>query len=252
MLRVTLKGVRGHLLRFLLTAAAVTLGVSLVSGTFVLTDSIDRTFDQLIETSASGTDVSVRGAEGDGSTVDGTAIRTALPITLEKKLAGVDGVARAVPDYQGQALLVGKDGTAVRSGGAPSLGFAYSPEDPALQLVAGRGPRSAKEVAVETRTLELSGLKLGDSTRALIGSAPREVTIVGQVKFDAPLAGATVVVLDRKTAAAAFAPNDQVQSFSLTAAEGVSQAELRDRVKAVLPAGPEALTGRDLAAAARD
>ena len=36
MLRVTLKGLRGHLVRLLLTAFSVTLGVSLISGTYVL------------------------------------------------------------------------------------------------------------------------------------------------------------------------------------------------------------------------
>ena len=40
MLRVTLKGVRGHVVRFLLTALAVTLGVAFVAGSFVLRDSM--------------------------------------------------------------------------------------------------------------------------------------------------------------------------------------------------------------------
>src|SRR5215212_1824144 len=108
MLRVTLKGVRGHLLRFLLTALAVTLGVSLVAGTYVLTDSIQKTFDDLINAGSTGVDVSVRGSGGDTSTIDGTAIRTPLPITLQDQIRSVDGVTRAVPDYNGFALLVGK------------------------------------------------------------------------------------------------------------------------------------------------
>ena len=62
MLRVTMRGVRGHLLRFLLTACAVMLGVSFVTGTYVLTDSIDATLKGLFKQSLAGVDVSVAGA----------------------------------------------------------------------------------------------------------------------------------------------------------------------------------------------
>lgn len=43
MLHVTLRGLKGHLVRLLMTAFAVVLGVSFVTGTFVLRDSIDST-----------------------------------------------------------------------------------------------------------------------------------------------------------------------------------------------------------------
>jgi putative ABC transport system permease protein len=243
MFRVTLKGVRGHLLRFLLTALAVTLGVSLVSGTYVLTDSIDNTFDELITAGSNGIDVQVRGNAGDASSIEGGTIRTPLPITMRDTLLGVDGVKRAVPDYQGFALLVGKEGTAVRNGGAPTFGFAYFPDDPALHIVDGRGPQKAGEVAVESTTLKLSKLKVGDTTQALVGQTPERVTITGEVKFDAPLAGATIVVLDERSAQQAFAPDGKVQSFTLTADSGVSQDQLRERVEPVLPADAEAITG---------
>jgi putative ABC transport system permease protein len=243
MLRVTLKGVRGHLLRFLLTALAVTLGVSLVAGTYVLTDSIQKTFDDLIGAGSNGVDVQVRGSGGETAAIDGTTIRTPLPLTLQDQIKGVDGVTRAVPDYFGVALVVGKDGTAVRSGGAPTLGFAFFPDDPALTVVQGRGPQNANEVGLESSTLKLSGLKVGDRTQALIGQTPREVTITGEVKFDAGLAGATITVIDEDSAAEAWAPDGNVQSFTVTGSPGLSQEELRDRVSAVLPAEAEAITG---------
>ena len=247
MLRLTIKGVRGHLLRFLLTAAAVTLGVSLVAGTYVLTDSISKTFDSLFDTASTGVDVQVRGTSAGSGTIDGTAVRTPLPLGLVAGLSRVDGVRRAVPDLQGQAILVGKDGTAVRNGGAPSFGFAYYADDPTLHLVAGRGPVGPDQVAVERSTLTRSGLAVGDRTRALVGGSPHEVTVVGEVNFDAGLAGATILVFDPAVARAAFAPDGTVQSFSVTGSAGVSQAELRQRVAAVLPHGAEAITGGQLA-----
>jgi putative ABC transport system permease protein len=252
MLRVTLKGVRGHLLRFILTALAVTLGVSLVAGTYVLTDSIEKTFDNLIDAGSNGVDVQVRGDAGDTETVDGTTIRTPLPVTLQDTIRGVDGVTRAVPDYNGFALLVGKDGTAVRNGGAPTFGFAWYADDPALRLVDGRGPANSGEVAAESSTLKLSGLKVGDTTQALIGQTPRTVKITGEVKFEAGLAGATIIVLDEKSALEAFAKDGNVQSFTVTGSPGLSQEDLRTRVEAVLPPTAEAITGAQFAEETKD
>src|SRR5437899_1327230 len=80
MLRATLKGLLGHKLRLIITALAVTLGVAFVSGTFVLTDTINHTFDKLFGEVMAGTDVVVRsktlftgGGGGPGSAGCGAA-----------------------------------------------------------------------------------------------------------------------------------------------------------------------------------
>jgi putative ABC transport system permease protein len=61
MLGVTLQGVRGHVVRFVLTTLSVMLGVAFVAGTFVLSDSLQATFDRISTGSAAGTAVDVRG-----------------------------------------------------------------------------------------------------------------------------------------------------------------------------------------------
>ncbi len=248
MLRLTLKGVRGHLGRFLLTALAVMLGTAFVAGTFVLTDSIERTFSQIFSAGTAGTDVVVRGAlpEGEDAAVTGPfgGNRPPLPGDLVDDLAAVDGVARASADLSGTALLVGADGTAVSGGGqAPAFGFAYREDDPALTVVDGRGPTAADEVAVETSTLARSGLTIGDRTRVVVGPAPRDVEVVGEVSYGAALAGATLVVIDEASATQLFSPDGTVGTFSLTAEEGTTQEQLREAVTAVLPDGAEAVTG---------
>jgi putative ABC transport system permease protein len=243
MLRVTLKGVRGHLVRFLLTAFAVTLGVALVTGTFVLRDSIDRTLGSLLSSATKGLDVAVRGTK---NSTDADSVRADLPLRLADTLRSVPGVARVSPDLQGSALIAGRDGTVVRNGGAPGLGFAFHPDDPSFSLVKGRGPTNAGEVAVESATLTKSSLRVGDTTQAVIGRTARQVTVVGEVSFGS-LFGATAVLVDETTARAAFAPDGTVASFSVTAAPGIGQQELRDRIAARLPAKAEAVTGAKIA-----
>ncbi len=47
MIKVALAGLLGRKLRTALTAFAIVLGVAMVSGTFVLTDSIDKAFNSI-------------------------------------------------------------------------------------------------------------------------------------------------------------------------------------------------------------
>jgi putative ABC transport system permease protein len=245
MLHVTLRGLQGHLVRLLLTAFAVMLGVSFVTGTFVLRDSIDNTLGGLVAQSAKGLDVSVRGAETRALSpvsVDGSRAHPGVSLDLVDTIAAVPGAARVVPNLQGTAILAGKDGIAVRNGGAPTLGFAFQKDDPSFTLVSGHGPTGPGEVAVETGTLERAQLHVGDHTRAVIGDRARPVTITGEVDFGS-LFGATAVLVDGATARSLFAQDGTVPSISVTAAPGISQKALRRAVAAALPKTAEAVTG---------
>ena len=244
MLRVTLRGVQGHVLRFVLTVFSVTLGVAFVAGTFVLTDSLDSTFSSIVDQGAKGLDVQVRGEEvGRSSQSQGNQpVRAQLPLALQDRLRDVPGVQRVTADIQGNGVVVGKDGTAVRNGGAPSFVFPFRDDDPALRLVQGRAPTGPGEVVLESATLKLSKLAVGDETRALIGGSPRAVTVVGEASFDVGLAGATIVAVDEATAVKLFAPDGKVASFGVQAEPGVDASALRADVAKVLPSGAEAVS----------
>ena len=75
MMKVALRGLAGRKLRSLLTAIAIVLGVAMVSGTYVLTDTIDRAFNTIFVESYAGTDAVVSGAESDIS-FQGTSAQT--------------------------------------------------------------------------------------------------------------------------------------------------------------------------------
>ena len=61
MIKVALKGLAGRKVRALLTALAVVIGVSMVSGTLVLTDTMQKAFDGIFEESYEGTDAVISG-----------------------------------------------------------------------------------------------------------------------------------------------------------------------------------------------
>ncbi|GAA2725184.1 ABC transporter permease [Cellulomonas aerilata] len=245
MWKVTLAGVRGHLVRLLLTCLAVTLGTAFVAGSFVLTDSLDRTFSAIFST-AESTDAVVRLPQDDDDEAAGPEL-PGLEIGLAEDIEGLDGVDRAVPQLTGSALLQGADGTAVRSGGAPSQGFAWDPDDPAVRLLDGRGVEAADEVVVEETTLERSGLAVGDETVVIVNGTPSDVTIVGEATNDLPTAGATVVFVEAALAREQFAPTGVVQSILVTGVEGSTQEEVVATVAPLVPDGAEVITGQQQA-----
>ena len=61
MWRVTIKGLLAHKLRLALTAIAIVLGVTFISGTYILTDTLHSTFTGLVSNIYQNIDFQVRG-----------------------------------------------------------------------------------------------------------------------------------------------------------------------------------------------
>lgn len=246
MLRVALRGIRAHLVRFLLSLLAVALGVAFVAGTFSLRTMMSSTFDGIVDAGTPG-DAYVRAEPAeDASVVEGTSAGPAVPMALADEIAALDGVAHAIPEAQGSIVLVGADGTAVQSTQAPSLVFSYLPDDPSLDVVEGRGPERAGEIALETATLASSGLEVGDTTQVVLGGQLSDAQVVGRFDMGAPMAGATLVVIDPGTGYALFAPDGDVADIAVYAEDGTTPAELVDAIAPLVPGDLQVVTGAEL------
>ena len=255
--RVALRGIRAHLVQFILSVLAVTLGVAFVAGTFSLRTMMRSTFDGIVDSSMPA-DAYVRGAEkGAGYSMTGTTgeTRNTVPASLVSTLARVEGVDMAFADISGPIVLVGADGTAVQSTQSPSFALALHPDDATVTVVDGRAPTGPSEIALESATLESSGLSVGDRTKAVVAGVIQEVRVVGEVSLGAPMAGATIVFLDVATATAAYSPDGMVSTISVYATPGVGEADLAADLIPVLAgekaAAAEALTGNAMRAEAR-
>ena len=250
MTRVALRGIRSHLGRFLLSILAVLLGVAFVAGTFSLRAMMSATFDDIVN-SGTNADTYVQGTKIEatgGDAMTGFAGSAQFPIEIVDAIAEADGVAGVVPDVSGSIVLVGADGTAVMSSGPPSFGMGLAPDETAIWIADGREPTGPGEIALESAALERSGLAVGDTTTVVLAGQIREVEVVGEVGFAAPMAGAIMVGLDMETAMAAYAPDGMVDLVGVYAEDGVSQTELATSVKATLAGVPgmdsvEVLTG---------
>ncbi len=95
MIRVALRGLAGRKFRASLTALAVVLGVAMVSGTFVLTDTIDKAFDAIFSESYANTDAAISGKAPDISFEGSTAEAPSVPASLLDDVRELDSVEAA-------------------------------------------------------------------------------------------------------------------------------------------------------------
>src|SRR3954467_4852143 len=128
MFRTTIKGLLAHRVRLITTMLSIILGVALMAGTLVLTDTVGATFDGLYADLNRGTDVVVRSATAVGPPGQGTAQRGPVPAALVDTIRAVDGVAAVDGSVQGYAQFVGRDGKVVGTAneGAPALGLNWA------------------------------------------------------------------------------------------------------------------------------
>lgn len=247
MFKATLKGVLAHKVRLLLTALAVVLGVGFVAGTYVLTDTLNATFDNLFDEVTQGVDVSVRAVSGFGDQTSLTTGRDTVAESLQPTVAAVLGVKAADGALAGYAQYVDKDGKAVVTGGAPTLGVNWTdvPELNPLRLRSGRAPRGLDEVLMDAGTAKEHHFAVGDKVRILFQGPPGDFTVVGIAGFGAAdnLAGATLAVFDTPTTQKVLDKAGRFDTIDVVGDGTVSALDLRTRIQAALPDGYEALTG---------
>lgn len=243
--KTALKSLLANKVRFLLTAVAIVLGVSLVAGTFIFTDTINAQFDDLFDDIYSGTDVSVRADVGDF----GAAIEP-FPGDVLDVVLGVDGVEIAeggVSSFATQVL--DKEGEPIGGQGPPTLGFSWG-EVPSFNPMrikdgAGRAPFGPREVVLDVNTAKNAGFVLGDEVTVVGFTGPEQFELVGFASFgdQDSLLGATLVMFDLEEARNVFGYGDEFTGISVKADPGVGAEELTERIATVLPVGVEAVTG---------
>jgi putative ABC transport system permease protein len=215
------------------------LGVAMVSGTFVLTDSIDKAFDSIFTESRAGSTAVISGKSAfevsDGSGVT----KPLLDESLLDKVRKVPGVAAAEGSVDGEAQLIGDDGKAIVYGGAPNLGFSIANGDSVfnpLTLVEGKWPGPG-EVVIDQSTADKEKLKVGD-TIGVQGDGPVErLRISGIVRFGSvsTIGGATLAGFDLPTAQRIFKKEGKLDEIAVAAAQGVPEQELVQEIRKILP-----------------
>jgi putative ABC transport system permease protein len=254
MRRVTIRGLLARKLRLALTALAIVLGVTFVTGTLVLGDTLNRTFDNLIGTAYQHVSFQVRGKAAfneNATTVNSTSDRKPVPESIATAVRRVPGVSYVFGSVSGYAQFMTRDGNAIGKGGGSTLGFSFDP-NPQLspyRLVAGRAPTGSDDVVMDKATASKYGFAIGDSVLVNLPNRPQTFTISGLVTFgsDDNLAGVTLAGFDLPTAQALFDSRGYYNAISVLAAPGADTVKVQQGIAAVLPQGVEVVSGQTVA-----
>jgi putative ABC transport system permease protein len=259
MWRVTWKGVLAHRLRYALTALSVLLGVAFIAGSFVLSDTINSTFNGLYDQMYQGTAAVVRATEPFNPGTNFTSQRQLIDASLAGTVAKVPGVKAVAPVVEGYAQLVGRDGKPIgtASNGPPTLGWAWTDVaalNPVQLLPGGQAPRTSSQIVIDKHSADVGHFKVGDKVVVLTQQRPATYTIAGIVTWgsaDSPL-GATITAFDPVTAARVLGTPGKISSIDVQAAPGVSQSELVSRIQAAIHTpGVEVVSGQAVTAEAQ-
>ncbi len=248
MIRFTFGGLLSRKLRTALTAIAIVLGVAMISGTYVLTDSIDQAFDTIFSDIREGSNVVITGksafdlSEGSGVT-DPT-----FDEGLLEKVRALPGVAEAEGSVDSDATqLIGRDGKAIVFGGAPNLGFSIAQGDSAfnpLRLVSGDWP-GPNEVVIDEGTANKKDFAVGQTIGVQAEGPVQRLRISGLTKFgsDLSIGGATLAGFDLETAQRLFRKQGKFDEIAVASKPGVTDQELLSQVREILPPATQALSG---------
>ncbi|GAA0449374.1 FtsX-like permease family protein [Streptomyces sp. NPDC046215] len=233
-LRTSLRNFVAHKGRMALSAVAVLLSVAFVCGTLVFTDTMTATFDKLFASLAS--DVSVSAQKNDDAQQTGTP--QTVPASLNDRLGKVEGVAKVEPQATNQQISAtdARHKSIGPASGAPTVGTNWDEsQKKTVDITGGHEPRGPTEVAVDTDTADKHGLKLGDTLHVSAAPGDFTVRITGLVTYRTTNPGAALLYFDTATAQTKLLGTATAYTgYALTAADGVSDEQLKKNVTAAI------------------
>jgi putative ABC transport system permease protein len=245
--KITVKGLLAHKLRLALTAIAIILGVTFVSGTFILTDTLHNTFTTLVSNVYQNLDFQVRG-DAQLSSSGASAVRNPIPQSILATVEKVPGVEAADGTVAGYAQFVSHNGRAISNGGAPTGGISYDTNQKVseLHLIAGKAPTTASDVVMDAGTAQKYDFHIGDQVRILLLGPSRTFTITGIARVGTAknLAGVTLAAFTLPTAQAVLGEVGQLNDINIVAAPNANKTTVLHDIAGVLPPGVQVVTGQ--------
>jgi putative ABC transport system permease protein len=249
MAKLVLRGFAQRKLRVALTGIAIALGVALMAGTYILTDTINQSFAGIFQTAAKKDSVVVSPSQALGNR---TQAQTS-PITdqMLARVRSTPGVAQAAGGIFTEGTFLDTNRKRLTSGHAPGfISAVVPPRFESFKPVEGHLPSQASEVALDKSTAERKGVKIGQRIIVAGRAAAKQYTVVGIVKFGSgeSFGGAGIALLTLAEAQRVVGEPGRFDQLDVAAAPGVSDGQLRARIRAALPRTVDVRTGAQQAA----
>jgi putative ABC transport system permease protein len=235
MIAVALKGLAARKVRALLTALAVVIGVSMISGTFILTDTMQKSFNGLFTETSAETDAVISGKEIVKNSTSGSG--ATIPASMLQKVRALPQVDSAggqvAPAEANVADIIGEDGKSVAK---ESLGGSYDADNARFspyRFKSGKPPHGAGEVAIDAGTAKKKHYEVGDTVVVSTLGKQHSYRISGTVSFGSvdSLGFASIAAWDVPTAQSLLHREGRYDAISVAAKKGTTPAQLVQALK---------------------
>ncbi|MET9775408.1 FtsX-like permease family protein [Streptomyces sp. NPDC006367] len=235
-LKTSMRNFFAHKGRMALSAVAVLLSVAFVCGTLVFTDTMNTTFDKIFAVSSADVTVAPKDAEGEDTPQNG--VPASVPASTLERIRSAEGVESAEGAVVSMNVtLVDADNDNVgATSGAPTIAGNWTENDlRSMEITSGHAPRGPTEAMIDADTADKHGLKIGDELRTIAQTGDFRTRITGIAAFTVTNPGAAVVYFDTATAQRELlGATGRFTQFNVTAADGVSDTQLKRNVAEAL------------------
>ncbi|MCF4007401.1 ABC transporter permease [Corynebacterium uropygiale] len=226
--RISVRNIRAHKLRLVLTLLAVVLGTAFIAGAMMFTRSLEDAFDSAVSSQFDGVDAVVSGDAG-------------VPLDVREDIAKDPKVGGVSLEASTTVVLANQDHKAIQTGGQTA---SLRPYDDSPHTVGegatiseGRAPSGPEEVAINSSAAEKYHLSVGDRLFIVDPHDRYDVTISGLTSSEVEDSGAGTLSLRmaEQDYLARYAPDRTVSQLKVAAAEGTSADDLVSHLEATHP-----------------
>ncbi|MGV9759802.1 ABC transporter permease [Streptomyces tricolor] len=250
-LKTSMRNFFAHKGRMALSAVAVLLSVAFVCGTLVFTDTMNTTFDKLFQATSSDVQVSAKGSSDTGETTSRTGKPPVLPASVVGEIRTARGVKAAEGTVFSTSVTVvdGDKDKLSPSSGAPTIVGSWNRNDArTMEIASGTAPKGPDQVMVDADTADKHGLEIGDEISVITAVGTHHARVSGTAAFKVTNPGAAIFYLDTRTAQQTLVGRTGVYTnINVTAAAGVTDAQLKKNVTAVLGHDYKVQTAKEVA-----
>jgi putative ABC transport system permease protein len=228
-----IKSLWARKLRALGTTVAVFVGVSLIAGTYVITDTINKAFDEIFHDSLKGTAVVITNQQ---PVTQESNTSTSFPAGVLKEVRAVPGVTLAAGTiFTGGGIFKGDE--QVGSQFAPKfISAVLPPQIETLKTVDGHRPTDAHEATLDKAAADDAGLSIGDPIRIAGERRARTYRLVGLTELGGTsFGGASIAQLMLPEAQYITGNVGRFNQISVGLNPDVSPDELKARIEQVVP-----------------